>query len=74
MEIRETGADGFVGLKATRFAKKFELGRREGVVGSQLQDPVVEPARISTLEPVDAEMKIKLTLSPNYNVGYGVFL
>ena len=60
MEIGETGTDGFVCLKPAAWCKKHQFWWCEGIVFTEFEHSVIEASFIG---PVEAEMKVKHTLS-----------
>lgn len=74
VEVGETGADGFVGLESAGWSEEEQAGWGEGVVGGELQHPMIYATLIGAIEPIDTEMEVQQPFPCHYNMGDGLFV
>lgn len=58
VEIGEAGADGFVGLEPATWGEEHEGRRGEGVLLTELQQPVIESSGIGPIQSMETEVKV----------------
>lgn len=73
MIVGEGGADGHIDFESAAGGVKEELWGGEGVVVMQLQQPVVEPTLVLSIESIDHEMEIEHSVPFHQGVGNRVF-
>lgn len=63
MEVGEGGADEFSDLEASVVGEEADLGRREGVVLSELKQAMIEPVAVLFLQVVEAEVEEEVSVA-----------